>query len=1261
MFSNSSYNRTVRIDLFQAPPLPRYYVDRPEYSQDLKAYLLRNSSDTQAIVVTAIHGLGAVGKSTLATALAYDDEVQSRFSDGILWVTLGQEPNILPMLSGWVQALGDYNFKPTSVEATANHLRTSLYDKAVLLVVDDAWNTDHAKTFNLGGQRCQVLVTTREKAIADVLGAETYSLDVMTLSQSMQLLSQRLGCEITGEEAKQAEALVKKLRYLPLALELAAAQVEDGISWQVLLADIKRESRLKVKDGNVSWRVLLTDILQEMGLKIFDRPGTRDVTEEASLKQLSLTALLNSSIKRLTPKRRENFIWLGVLPDNVTITQRMTTVLWDMDDEGNARDELEYLRSQGFLLDGVPLADGKPTYRLNDLFHELARNLLTAPLKSRRRGGISGLSIGLTEAHGIFLEKYRRLTDNHLWHTLPNDGYIHQHLVWHLEKAGKIGEIHGLLAEESKSGANGWYETCQHLGKTGIFINDVARAWELTEVDWDESRLPQVVSLQCRYALITASINSLAAELPVDLLVPLMYSPEQALAYALQKSTRGDKVDYLAKLVDYLPEKLKKQALSEALAAALQTRSERERAQVIDALADKLKPKLLPEALTAALDIKKNKRKNHRNLVQVIDALADKLKPELLPEALAAARQIQDERYRAKFLIALADKLKPELLPEALAVARQIQDEIDRAEVISALANKLTAELLPEALAVALQIRSEEYRAQVTSTLANKLTPELLPQALAAALQIQTQYYRAQVLIALADKLTPELLPQALATALQIQDERYRAQFLITLANKLTPELLPQALTTALQIQNEYNRAQVFSALADKLTPELLPKALAAARKIQYGPSCAQVLIALADKLTSELLPEALAAARQILSESNSAQVLIPLVDKFPELLPEALAAARQILSDSNSAKVLIPLVDKFPELLPEVLATTRQIQSEHSRAQVLRALTDKLTPELLPEALATARQIQHESSRAQVFIALADKLTPELLPEALAAARQIQSERSRVQVLIALADKLTSELLPEALAAARQIQSKHSRAQVLIALADKLTSELLPEALAAARQILSESNNVQVIITLADKFPELLPEALAAARQIQSKHSRAEVIITLADKLTPELLTEALAAARQIQHKPNQARILSALADKFPELLPEALAAARQILNNRYRYHAQVIITLADKLTLELLPEALTAAQQIQDEYDRANVLNALADKLTQMPKTQLYPLWQDTLHTLSLRTRPDLLSDITALTPVIFYLGGEEAIKNTAITIQDVSRWWR
>ena len=758
MFTTSSYTRIVKINMFQTPPIPRYYVDRPEYSQDLKTHLLTNSSDTKATVVTAILGLGAVGKSTLAAALAYDDEVQSRFCDGILWVTLGQEPNLLSILSDWVQALGDCNFKPISVEATINHLHTLLYDKAVLLVVDDAWNTDHAQIFNLGGPRCHLVVTTREKAITKVLGAKTYNLKMMTLPQSMQLLSQKLGYKITGEEAKDAEILVKELGYLPLSLELAAAQVRDGMSWKVLLENIQGEV-LQLKTLN---RQKARDVTNRNLQKKFSNSCsalTKTVllerSNEDSLKHLSLTASLNLSIKQLAKETQNNFIWLGILPDDVNITQGMAAVLWGMNNEQDAKDRLAYLRSQELLLDGVVLADGKLTYRLHDLFHELAHYLLTAPLHPIDRGSLSGLGISLTEAHGIFLEKYSRLTDNNLWHTLPNDGYIHQHLVWHLQKAGKIEEIHRLLAEKSKSGANGWYETYDRLGKTELFINDVTQAWKLAEIDWDQDTLAQVISLQCRYALITTSINSLAANLPVNLLVALvkhdLWTPEQGLAYALRKPNQGEKVDSLVKLVDYLPANLIKPALANALLAARQIQSKKYRAEVLIGLANKLTPELLPKALAEALTAAGQIYHEYER-AQVLIALADKLTPELLPKALTAAGQIQHEYKRTQVLIALADKVTPELLSEVLAAARQIQSEHNCAQVFSALTNKFP-ELLPEALATVREIPYEQYRAPVLRVLANKF-PKLLPEALATAQNIQYEQYRAPVLGALADKLT---------------------------------------------------------------------------------------------------------------------------------------------------------------------------------------------------------------------------------------------------------------------------------------------------------------------------------------------------------------------------------------------------------------------------------------------------------------------------------------------------------------------------
>ncbi|MEH2458039.1 NB-ARC domain-containing protein [Nostoc sp.] len=726
---------------FQAPPKPEHYVDRQEYSQELKARLLtKSSSNAGTLVITAIHGMASVGKSTLVAALGHDLEVKKHFCDGILWVTLGQEPKVLELLGGWVQALGDYNHRAINVEVTSKHLGSLLQDKAVMLIIDDAWNTADAQPFKVGGSRCQIVVTTRESAIAKVLGASIYSLDVMKPEQAMQLLTKVLGRDLKDLERHEAEALAKAVGYLPLALELAAAQV---------------------KDGTRRWAVLLQDLQQEVArLKTFDDPEAGDFTDEASLKRLSLTASLNLSIQRLPEENRLDFTWLGVLPEDINITQMMTATLWDMD-ERDAFDRLRYLRSKALLLPGIPLADGTLTYRLHDLLHDLARNLLTASPTAKQRGNLPGLGLSFATAQVNFLQQYRQKTQKNLWHTLPNDGYIHQHLVWHLEKAERVEEIHQLLREESQTGSNGWFEAQEKLGQAEPYITDFFRAWELAEENWTESILPQVVGLQCRYALITASLNSLAGNLPVKLLIALVknnfWTPEQGLAYALQNPEPNQKANSLIELVNFLPSNLQDLALQKALAAAREIQDESDRARVLSALAEKQPPKLLPEVL-------------------------------------AAAREIQDERYRAETLIVLAEK-QPQVLPEALAAAREIQRESDRANVLSALAKKLPPELLPEVLAAAREIQRESDRAYVLSALAEKQPPKLLPEALAAARELQSESDRARVLSALAEKQPPKLLPEALAAAREIQDEGDRAKVLSALASGLSQmpvaELLP--------------------------------------------------------------------------------------------------------------------------------------------------------------------------------------------------------------------------------------------------------------------------------------------------------------------------------------------------------------------------------------------------------------------------------------------------------------------------------------
>ncbi|WP_460200976.1 NB-ARC domain-containing protein, partial [Scytonema sp. NUACC21] len=391
---------------FQAPALPSNFVERPLPQQAVKAVLLEQEAFHQGtLVVSAIYGLGGIGKSILAAAIAHDPDVKAYFTDGVLWATLSKEPDLLQLLSSWIQALGDNNYKPIKPDDAKRHLQTLLYDKKVLLVVDDAWNPEHVEYFQVGGAGCRVLVTTREAVIS---GACRYDLDVMTRSESLKLLeSQPQARQLTQAEKQQAELLAETVGYLPLALELAAAQIADGITWEELLEDLRAE------------------IAHLDALDLFV-----DCSSEEKRKKYSLRASFNLSLNSLTPELVQQFAWFGVLPEDVVFTHAMAAVLWGVNSR-QALTILRQLRSKALLQMEAIQFDKKPTYRLHDLMHDVAVGLLRGEKVPNQPGLVPGLGFSLPAAHSALLDRYQEKTQSGQWHTLPADGYIHAHLTWH--------------------------------------------------------------------------------------------------------------------------------------------------------------------------------------------------------------------------------------------------------------------------------------------------------------------------------------------------------------------------------------------------------------------------------------------------------------------------------------------------------------------------------------------------------------------------------------------------------------------------------------------------------------------------------------------------------------------------------------------------------------------------------------------------------------------------------------------------------------
>ncbi|MEM9008223.1 MAG: NB-ARC domain-containing protein, partial [Cyanobacteria bacterium P01_F01_bin.86] len=721
---------------FLVPPLPEYFVPRPEVTNTLKQRLLQANSATatSTLVISAIHGLGAIGKTTVATALARDPEIIQHFPDGILWVTLGQNPasKILEALGSWIKALGDNQTTIQNPREGTDYLRTLLAERQALLVVDDAWNAEDAEHFKVGGTQCQVLVTTRNESVADGLQASLYPLDVMDPEQAMALLEGKLKREFAPQEKDEAALLAKVVGYLPLALELAAAQIARG--------------------RGMTWQRLCEDLTQEVArLKSLDSPGARQPqSDEEQLKRLSLTASLNLSVQSLTEDDQRNFTWLGVVPEDVNVNARMARVLWEFDVERDAEDLLNYFRSQALLLPGVSLADDTPTFRMHDLVHDLTRNLLTAPQNPKQAADLKGFGIQLSEAHRQVLERYadHQKTPG-FWHTLPSepsDGYIHQHLLWHMEEAGEVEQIHSLFAETAEIEMNGWFTVKEKLGQSEGFVSELKRVWELTDRAAVQETTPELIGLQCRYALMQASLNDIARQLPLVLLVAILKHRRWSLTQILTYTTRQGAKQCAETLTQLLESKElegnldpvdRRKILEQAIAAAREIDDAKYCAEALRALAPQITEKHLPTVIAVAHEIKG--RGSARYRAEALRALAPQITEKHLPAALAVAREIKGRgsaRYRAEVLSALAP-YNPELIPEALAVAREIDDAKYRAKALSVLA-PYNPELIPEALAVVGEIGYDtQYRAEALSVLAPQITEKHLPAALAVAREIK--------------------------------------------------------------------------------------------------------------------------------------------------------------------------------------------------------------------------------------------------------------------------------------------------------------------------------------------------------------------------------------------------------------------------------------------------------------------------------------------------------------------------------------------
>jgi hypothetical protein len=866
------------------------------------------------------------------------------------------------------------------------------------------------------------------------------------------------------------------------------------------------------------------------------------------------------------------------------------TVEWIAEHTGLRKVEIEergLRRWQHFLR-----SNGNNTKKTWHIFHQSFADFLAE-------------KIDLAEA-SITLTKYY-LAHPSRW-TL-HGGYAQRHLTMHLFKASEQEALYELVDSHV------WYTAQETADPSGtLYLADLLHAWSLSERLDARALEAQTVAAslarEARYALATASLHSLSANLPSDLLVALLtssyWSDVQVLAIARQNPNPVDRSRTLAALSPHLPQPLRNSVLREILASIPTIQDEQDRCDVlVDAV-----PVLIADysdevlSIVSAIDQAPIKAKA---LVSLAAHLPEKRRDVVLQQALdfvgSLPPDVPEEQHES--VVSNKQEIPDAIGQQSVSTLEGAQEPKTKTNAKSTIFSELAVELvnagyLEEALCAAQAINDESLLIETLEQLGPSFAESgRVEELLEAASHIHLIEGQVRVFLSLLDHLTGPIqyavAHQTLSIAKSIDTSR--DQFLVLAC--LIPYL---PIEERLQLLHE---AEALAHLSTWIPEE-----------VDYRDS--ESIYDVRTLRTNDRLD-----MNEILARHNS-----------PDLTP---AQARMLLADHYRrayGDVRDPPLGEREKMRRRAILQLRRQQLPYQRIHRLHLIATLMARFGDPlEAIEVAQQIEHEQVRAAALYDVSSKLAVGgHITEAVRAAQLIVSDSERIR---ALAD--VAALLP-----------------------DKEGAQLLYQALQDAEALQPERERIDSLITICklmrgDQRKSLLIK-LAQETRVQNYWEEwgallAEMILDLPEEDRESLLRENIQQVR-IRFIPmvNQTTAWTSLVERLMEIgcLTEALYAARVLLTGDHAdgILARLVLRLRDA---GLIIEAVSCARSIRKPDKSVPSLLAI---IPHVPPLEAADLAREAYrHAYSVNDhekRMNLLADIAA------HQSGEERMATIIVAVE-------
>ncbi|KAH9657200.1 Disease resistance protein [Citrus sinensis] len=253
----STVARPKPLTLERELSLPSYFSSTFETTESARNQII-DALKKASIKMVGLHGLGGVGKTTLAKFVGNQLRQQKDF-DKVGIVTVSQDPDIIKVQGELVKSLG-WELNEIDEKERADRLRLMFSESKsskILIILDDVWKQlDLEKKLGIPisdrDSCCKILLTSRKKSICGFFGCyPQIELGTLTPEEGLTLLKMNARINVNDSSLDGvSKQVADECKGLPLAIEaVGSALREKGFDdWNLALSNL-REAKLYAIEG----------------------------------------------------------------------------------------------------------------------------------------------------------------------------------------------------------------------------------------------------------------------------------------------------------------------------------------------------------------------------------------------------------------------------------------------------------------------------------------------------------------------------------------------------------------------------------------------------------------------------------------------------------------------------------------------------------------------------------------------------------------------------------------------------------------------------------------------------------------------------------------------------------------------------------------------------------------------------------------------------------------------------------------------------